>query len=217
MCISNRFPGNADAATSPGTYCENWISGWLQCVGLKWFVEIKLFSLTFQFLIVQGSCQWEETQSWILHLYVQIHMRGDCWSRGSVVRSAQDAMNWWKVFYNFSWLFFSCQVLCNPRDNNPQGSFVHGVLQARILEWVAISVSKGSSWIRDQTCISCIGRQILYHQASEKPTTFREASKAFEKEMPTHSSALAWKIPGTVEPGGLPYMGSHRIRHDWMT
>ena len=100
-----------------------------------------------------------------------------------------------------------------PHGWGPPGSS-YGILHARILEWVAISVSKGSSWIRDQTCISCIGRQILYHQASEKPTTFREASKAFEKEMPTHSSALAWKIPGTVEPGGLPYMGSHRIRHD---
>jgi len=35
-----------------------------------------------------------------------------------------------------------------------------------------------------------------------------------EKEMATHSSVLAWRIPGTVEPGGLPSMGSHRIRHD---
>ena len=37
---------------------------------------------------------------------------------------------------------------------------------------------------------------------------------ALEKEMATHSSVLAWRIPGTVEPGGLPYMGSHRVRHD---
>ena len=36
-----------------------------------------------------------------------------------------------------------------------------------------------------------------------------------EKEMATHSSALAWKIPWTEEPGGLPSMGSHRVRHDW--
>ena len=38
---------------------------------------------------------------------------------------------------------------------------------------------------------------------------------ALEKEMATHSSVLAWKIPGTGEPGGLPSMGSHRLRHDW--
>ena len=33
--------------------------------------------------------------------------------------------------------------------------------------------------------------------------------------MATHSSVLAWRIPGTVEPGGLPSMGSHRVGHDW--
>ena len=36
-----------------------------------------------------------------------------------------------------------------------------------------------------------------------------------EKEMATHSSVLAWRIPGTAEPGGLPSMGSHRVGHDW--
>ena len=35
-----------------------------------------------------------------------------------------------------------------------------------------------------------------------------------EKEMATHSSVLAWRIPGTGEPGGLPFMGSHRVGHD---
>ena len=38
---------------------------------------------------------------------------------------------------------------------------------------------------------------------------------ALEKEMETHSSVLAWRIPGMGEPGGLPSMGSHRVRHDW--
>ena len=38
---------------------------------------------------------------------------------------------------------------------------------------------------------------------------------ALEKEMATHSSILAWRIPGTEEPGGLPSTGSHRVRHDW--
>ena len=39
--------------------------------------------------------------------------------------------------------------------------------------------------------------------------------KILEKEMATHSSVLAWRIPGTGEPGGLPSMGLHRVRHDW--
>ena len=38
---------------------------------------------------------------------------------------------------------------------------------------------------------------------------------ALEKEMAIHSSVLAWRIPGTEEPGGLPSMGSHRVGHDW--
>ena len=54
----------------------------------------------------------------------------------------------------------------------PPGSSVHGILLARILEWVAISSSRGSFWPRDQThvsCGSCIGRQILYHWCSLGP------------------------------------------------
>ena len=45
----------------------------------------------------------------------------------------------------------SCSILCNPMDYDPPGSSVHGILQARILEWVAIPFSKGSSRLRDQT------------------------------------------------------------------
>ena len=44
--------------------------------------------------------------------------------------------------------------------------------------------------------------------------TFTFHFHALEKEMATHSSVLAWRIPGTVEPDGLPSMGSHRVRHD---
>ena len=44
--------------------------------------------------------------------------------------------------------------------------------------------------------------------------TFTFHFHALEKEMATHSSVLAWRIPGTGEPGGLPSMGSHRVRHD---
>ena len=45
--------------------------------------------------------------------------------------------------------------------------------------------------------------------------TFTFQFHALEKAMATHSSVLAWRIPGTVEPGGLPSMGSHRVRHNW--
>ena len=44
--------------------------------------------------------------------------------------------------------------------------------------------------------------------------TFTFHLHALEKEMATHSSVLAWRIPGTGEPGGLPSMGSHKVGHD---
>ena len=82
---------------------------------------------------------------------------------------------------------FSCVRLCNPMDCSPPGSSVHGILQARILEWVAISSSRGSPPPRYRTCISCvfcIGRQILYHWATWK--TFHDT----QHERPTIYLAL---------------------------
>ena len=58
------------------------------------------------------------------------------------------------------WLFWDFTD-CSPPDSS-----VHRILQPRILEWVAISSSRESSWSRDQTCVSCTGRQILYHWAT---------------------------------------------------
>ena len=55
------------------------------------------------------------------------------------------------------------QLFC---DYSPPGSTVHGILQARILKWVAISSSRGLSRLRDETrvfCISCSGRRLFYH------------------------------------------------------
>ena len=55
----------------------------------------------------------------------------------------------------------SCPTLCHPVDCNPPGSSVHGILQARILEWVEITFSRKSPRLRDPTrisCVSCIGR-----------------------------------------------------------
>ena len=63
-------------------------------------------------------------------------------------------------------LLQSCLTLCDPVNCGPPGSSVCGIFQARILEWVAISYSQGSSPPRDGThvsYVSCIGRQVLYH------------------------------------------------------
>ena len=62
----------------------------------------------------------------------------------------------------------SWMTLCDPMDCSLPGSSVHGISQARTLEWVAVSYSRGSSWPRDQICVSCIGRQILHHWATRE-------------------------------------------------
>ena len=72
----------------------------------------------------------------------------------------------------WTWVFVysvtqSCLTLCSPVDCSLPGSPAHGIFQARVLEWVAISYCNGSSQPRDWTCISCvscIGSKILYHQ-----------------------------------------------------
>ena len=62
--------------------------------------------------------------------------------------------------------------------------------------WATVhGVAKNSTWLSD--------------------FTFTFHFDALEKEMATHSSVLAWRIPGTGEPGGLPSMGSHRVGHNW--
>ena len=63
-------------------------------------------------------------------------------------------------------LLQSRQTLCNSMDYSSPGSSVHGILQAVILEWVAMPSSRDSSWPRDWTrvsYVSCIGRQVLCH------------------------------------------------------
>ena len=76
-------------------------------------------------------------------------------------------------------IFQSRPTLCDPMDCSPPGSSVHGILQARILEWDAIPPPpRGIFWPRDQTHISyvsCIGRWVLYHKChlgspTQKPT-----------------------------------------------
>ena len=63
----------------------------------------------------------------------------------------------------------SCLTLCDPMNSNCQGPLSMGILQAKILEWVAVSSSRGSSQPRDQTSVfsvSCIGRRVLYTSAT---------------------------------------------------
>ena len=69
-------------------------------------------------------------------------------------------------------LLLSRQVVSDsfvtPCRDSPPGSSVHGIAQVRVLEWVAISFSRGTSRPRDGTCISCTGTWILYHWATRE-------------------------------------------------
>ena len=76
-----------------------------------------------------------------------------------------------------------CLTLCSPMDCSPQGSSVHGILQARILEWVAIPFSRGSSQPREQTWVSCIAGW-LYH--------LRQKGGWVQGEPPTSSGHAVW-------------------------
>ena len=63
----------------------------------------------------------------------------------------------------------SCPTFCNPIVWELPGSFLHGIFQARTVEWFAISYSRGSSQPRDQThasCVSCLGNHVLHHCAT---------------------------------------------------
>ena len=66
-------------------------------------------------------------------------------------------------------------------DSSPPGSSVHGILQARILVWVAISFSRGSSWPRDRTCISCIAGGFFTAEPSGKPHQEKKDYFIYEK------------------------------------
>ena len=96
----------------------------------------------------------------------------------------------------------SCPTLCDPVDCSPPGSSVHGILQARILEWVAISFSRGSSWPRDGSQVSRI--------ACRRFTVWTEglcyAMLCYAKSLqscPTLCDPIDGSLPGSPVPGIL--------------
>ena len=97
------------------------------------------------------------------------------------------------------------------------GSSIYGILQARILEWVAIPFSRGSSWPRDRTQVSCTAGRFFTTEPPGKPSEsyggsiFRFLGNLYTflsgKAMAPHSSTLAWKISWAEEPGRLQSTG----------
>ena len=90
----------------------------------------------------------------------------------------------------------SCLNLCDSMDCSPPGSSIHGILQARILEWVAISFSKGSPWPRDQTWVSCTAGRVFAFWATREDIRWLQALKTsvFLKWLSSLLPTVQWQI-----------------------
>ena len=102
---------------------------------------------------------------------------------------------WWLPCWDWpaaaARLLQSCLTLCDPKDCSPPGSSLHGVLQARILEWVAMPFSRESSPPRDRTHISWIGRWILYHWATMRSPIVQRSPILDSRFLISTSSSLS--------------------------
>ena len=120
----------------------------------------------------------------------------------------------------------SCPALCDPVDCSLPGSSVPGIFQARIVEWVAISYSRGLSWPRDRTrvfCISYIGRWILYHcttweaqLVSQGRGNWWQGNKKTGKVFPKHlSGSLDFCLGMCTSKGSLLFMKMGFMSEMW--
>ena len=89
-----------------------------------------------------------------------------CGSWGHKELDTTERLNWTELNTK------SCLTLCDFMDCSPPGSSVHGISKARILEWVAMSFSRGSSWPRDRTRVFSTGRWIVYLWATREALTW---------------------------------------------
>ena len=99
------------------------------------------------------------------------------------------------------YLYFQCGEFCPLK-----------LLESRYTKATHSSTLPGKSHGRKSLEAAVHG--VAKSRAQLSDFTFTFHVHALEKEMATHCSVLAWRIPGTAEPGGLPSMGSHRVGHD---
>ena len=127
----------------------------------------------------------------------------------------------WRAFGAFFYwrqvlVTYSCLSLCDSMDYSPLGSSVHGLFQARILEWIDIPFSRVSSWPKDRTCISCIaGRIFTIWAAREALTEGRRGCKwcnlasdkiVFSKSSSNKTAVLS--VKSTKVKVASPFSGS---------
>ena len=100
-------------------------------------------------------------------------------------------------------------TICNPMDCSPPGSSVHGMLRARIQEWVAIPVSSGSSQLRDRTEVSCTADRFF------TVWTTREALKEHQWLTKSGNTCLMFSCHASVSPNVWDLWG--QSKSDWQT
>ena len=143
-----------------------------------------------------------------------------------MVSTGFDVQSWWYK----TWFFFKnlcCFIICifqklydfliiekkknilswkNVKYKSESSGFFNSALQmSRVSQWEAVSIYIKVAAVHG----------VAKSRTPLSDFTFTFHLHALEKEMATHSSVLAWRIPGTEKPGRLQSMGSHRVRHDW--
>ena len=161
----------------------NFINFWGWCKDERWlifFISVVIFTMWKQREPSSGS--W--MQGYVLHMLTLSLIRCMTW------RNCSDFSN--TDFFPCVWMSEimmlasykerkrkkesevaqSCLTLCDPMDCRLSGSSVHGIFQARVLEWIAISFSRGSSRPRNQTWVSCIAGRRFTDWATREATGF---------------------------------------------
>ena len=110
--------------------------------------DLGLFEDELQPEVKASSVSWRQTEAWQNDLYG--------WSKGSELVLGDrlrklPGVRWWKTFVSVCSAAQLCLILCDPMDCSPLCSSVCGITQAKILEWVVFSSSRGSPWSRNQT------------------------------------------------------------------
>ena len=102
-----------------------------------------------------------------------------------------------------------CPALCDPMDYSRPGSSVHGIHQARILEWVAVPSSRGSSQPRDRTCISCL----LHWQMGSSPLA--PPGKPCGRLSGNHVKTFQYSCLVNPMDRGAWRVTVHRVKNSW--
>ena len=121
------------------------------------------------------------------------------------------------IYSSYLWTLYG-----HCMDRRAWQATVHGV--TKNWTWLSHFLGEGNGTPLQYSCLEtpmdrgawwATVRGVAKSRTRLSDFTFCFPFYALEEEMATHSSVLAWRIPGTGEPGGLPSLGSHRVGHDW--